>query len=52
MYLQQTLGGLSHYVELICEEELLLPELFVFCPLLALGCRCTFWLEASLLFSL
>ena len=40
------------YVEFICEEELLLPELLVFCPLVALGCRCTRWLEASLLFSL
>lgn len=39
------------YVELICEEELLLPELLVFWPLVALGCRCTRWPEASRLFS-
>lgn len=29
--------NLGVYVELICEEELLLPELLVFCPLLVLG---------------
>ena len=40
------------HVEFIWEEELLLPELLVFCPLVALGCRCTLWLEPSLLFSL
>ena len=39
------------HVEFICEEELLLPELLVFCPLVALGWRCARWLEASLLFS-
>jgi len=38
-------------VEFIWEEELLLPELLVFCPLVALGCRCTRWPEASRLFS-
>lgn len=51
-YLQPASHRPGLYVELICEEELLLPELLVFCPLVALGCRCTRWLEASLLFSL
>lgn len=47
MYLQT---GRRH-VEFIWEEELLLPELLVFCPLVALGCRCARWPEASRLLS-
>lgn len=36
-------------LEVSCEEELLLPELLVlFCPLVALTCRGTRWLEDSL----